>query len=93
MPLDHLALSTRALIEVAISAEFITSSKEHIDYYFNEVEFDIFEMSKVLPPIEVSKLASKLKPGKHTDLVKRRERDKVWFKLCSKIMHPTAWSI
>jgi len=50
-------------------------------------------MSKVLPPSEVSRLASKLKPGKHTDLVKRRERDKFWFKLCSKIMHPTAWSI
>jgi hypothetical protein len=93
IPLDHLALSTRALIEVAILAEFITSSKENIDYYFNEVEFDIFEMSKMLPPSEVSKLASRLKPGKHTDLAKRREQDKFWFKLCSKIVHPTAWSI
>jgi len=30
MPLDHLALSTRALIEVAILAEFITSGKDRL---------------------------------------------------------------
>ena len=33
MPLDHLALSTRTLIEVAILAELITSGREHIDRF------------------------------------------------------------
>jgi hypothetical protein len=93
MPLDYLALTTRTLIEVAILAEFITSGKDQIDHYFDEVEFDMFELSKLIPPNELPKSASNLKPGKHSDLEKKRQSDKFWFKLCSKIIHPTAWSI
>jgi len=95
MPLDHLALSTRTLIEVAIWADFITSSHETIDHYYDEVWVDIVEMSTVISSNKTSTVgsASTLKPGKHTTLEKRRELDKFWFKLCSKIIHPTAWSI
>lgn len=104
MPLDHVALSTRNLIEVALWATFIVSSRENIDRFNDEMFIDLIEISKVLDPVKLSKVrgsnpifsemeAWASTKGKHTDLKKHRAEDQFWYRFCSKIIHPTAWSI
>ena len=94
MPLDHVALSTRNLIEVALWAEFITSSRGNIDLYHDQVFIDVLEICPLVKPDYThAKVAEIYKSNRHTVLKKNRAKDKFWFKFCSKIIHPTAWSI
>jgi hypothetical protein len=99
IPLDLMALITRDLIEVALWCQFITASNENLRQFDDEVGIDLMEMLKLVDPsgTEYPSLQASAKglgvSGKSTRMEKTGKGDKFWFKLCSKMIHPTAWSI
>jgi hypothetical protein len=98
-PVDLMALITRDLIEVALWCEYVTASRENMQHFSDEVGIDIVDMFRLIDPSDENypRLERRVKAmgvtGKSMRLEKSGARDKFWFKLCSKMVHPTAWSI
>jgi hypothetical protein len=98
-PVDLTALVARDLIEVALWCEFVTANADSMQRFRDEVEIDLLDMFKLINPsdknyLNVEKAIRKMGvTGKSMRLEKSRERDRFWFRLCSKMIHPTGWSI
>lgn len=99
IPVDLMALATRNLIEVALWCQFITTSEEHLQQFDDEVSFDLADLFKFVDPSSENYASLEqgvkrfIASGKLTRLERTGGSDKFWFKICSKIIHPTAWSI
>ena len=99
LPVDLMALATRNLIEVALWCQFITTSKENLRQFDDEVMIDLVDLFRFVDPSSENypSLEQRVKrlmvSGKFTLLEKTSKSDKFWFKICSKMIHPTAWSI
>lgn len=98
--IDLVSLVTRDLIEVALWSEFITKSSDNMRQFREEASVDLSEMFKLVDPAEEGhaererKVAAMCKIGQRRVNLKKTQADDVfWFKLCSKFIHPTSWSI
>lgn len=99
-PTDLVALATRNLIEISLLSYFVTRNKDNMRRFRKEVYVDLYELFKTLDKsgdryaelarqVEALDVAS----NKRIDLSKERPGDKFWSKLCSKHIHPSAWSL
>jgi len=98
VPVDLMALVTRNLIEVALWCQFITANKENMERFDDEVSIDLVDMFGLMEPSDkaypsLQKAVKRLGVSGKSMRLEKKGGDKFWFKLCSKMIHPTAWSI
>jgi hypothetical protein len=97
-PVDLMALVTRDLIEVALWCQFITATKENMQQFDDEVRIDLVDMFKLVDPSDeaypaLEESVKRLGVSGNGVRLKKTAGDRFWFKLCSKMIHPTSWSI
>ena len=94
---DLMASVLRSLIELKFWANFVSESAENATRFLNEPSIDakeLFErLEKLVPPNTYQQLQVQTIVSKRVQVEPTGETEAMLWKMCSKLVHPTAWVI
>ena len=92
---DFLATILRNLMELRDWARFVASDEEQAERFVNESVIDVRELFELIsvasdPEIDAIRAAASHIQGKRKTFDRDSEQDKFFWKLCSKLIHPSS---